>query len=300
MTDIKLPGLTRSICAKLQTYGRSTKLGPNVYKLGRERNLAQILTTRGWRVVKETKDYLYAEAPKDTPVDEALTIEIAVPTGQQVRDLAGRVYAADPERPWAARWGEWLAVYFPKERYSVQESNPFTGEQGEVRHEGWIPAHFDVGAHGLFMAGVDDVGGEDRYFESVEFAPVPAPSLFAGQASPSNADVGTASGFVEGGALQVELTRYERSTAARRVCIAHWGTRCYVCGFDFEVAYGELGAGYIQVHHLVPVADIGEEYEVDPVNDLRAICPNCHAMIHRQEPPRTIEELQGIVNRSRA
>ena len=56
-----------------------------------------------------------------------------------------------------------------------------------------------------------------------------------------------------------------------------------------------MGAAYIHVHHLKPLATIGSEYEVDPIRDLRPICPNCHAMIHKREPPYTIEEMKQIV-----
>lgn len=46
------------------------------------------------------------------------------------------------------------------------------------------------------------------------------------------------------------------------------------------------------VHHLKKLADIKAEYEVDPIKDLQPVCPNCHAMIHRQDPPIEIEELK--------
>lgn len=82
--------------------------------------------------------------------------------------------------------------------------------------------------------------------------------------------------YVEGAVREVSVNAYERSAGARQACVEHWGTRCCVCRFDFEAVYGELGG----------------EYEVDPINDLRPICPNCHAMIHRQEPPLSVEELR--------
>jgi 5-methylcytosine-specific restriction protein A len=45
------------------------------------------------------------------------------------------------------------------------------------------------------------------------------------------------------------------------------------------------------------VADIKGKYEVDPIKHLRPVCPNCHAMLHRQEPPFTIEELKEKLNK---
>ena len=101
--------------------------------------------------------------------------------------------------------------------------------------------------------------------------------------------------FNEGKANQVLVNRYERDPAARRACIDYFGSSCVVCGFSFEERYGPIGKGYIHVHHLVPLSEVGENYKVDPVNDLRPICPNCHAMAHRRRPPYTIEDLHTFI-----
>jgi 5-methylcytosine-specific restriction protein A len=39
---------------------------------------------------------------------------------------------------------------------------------------------------------------------------------------------------------------------------------------------------------------------VDPIADLRPVCPNCHAVIHLNKQPFTIEDVQAMVKRSRA
>jgi len=70
---------------------------------------------------------------------------------------------------------------------------------------------------------------------------------------------------------------------------------CSVCQFRFDATFGDLGKGYIHVHHLTPIATIGTEYHLDPERDLRPVCPNCHAMLHRHNPPLSIEELQKII-----
>lgn len=98
--------------------------------------------------------------------------------------------------------------------------------------------------------------------------------------------------LMEGSTIQVTVNCYERSHAARQACLNHYGYSCVVCGFSFAEVYGELGHEYIHVHHLVPLAEIGEAYVVDPVADLRPVCPNCHAMLHRETPALTIMELQ--------
>ena len=75
------------------------------------------------------------------------------------------------------------------------------------------------------------------------------------------------------------ITIYERNPQAREDCINHYGTTCFACGISFEKHYGSIGKGFTHVHHVVPVSDIKKEYEIDPIADLRPVCPNCHALI---------------------
>lgn len=105
--------------------------------------------------------------------------------------------------------------------------------------------------------------------------------------------------YYEGAVRHLTVNAYERNPAARRRCIAHYGPSCYACGFDFAATYGEVGAGYIHVHHLRQLADIDAQYEVNPITDLRPLCPNCHAIIHRRTPPYTIEEVQAMLEAAR-
>ena len=74
----------------------------------------------------------------------------------------------------------------------------------------------------------------------------------------------------------------------------HYGYDCAVCDFNFGELFRELGEGFIHVHHLKPLAEIGDEYYLDPIKDLRPVCPNCHAMLHRKRPPLSIEELKRL------
>jgi hypothetical protein len=63
-------------------------------------------------------------------------------------------------------------------------------------------------------------------------------------------------------------------THLRARCIRRWGAACCVCGFDFALKYGSIGEGYIHVHHLRPLSEIGEEYLLNPEEDLRPVCAN--------------------------
>lgn len=109
-------------------------------------------------------------------------------------------------------------------------------------------------------------------------------------------EVTSSGAYTEGALKSVTVNRFERDPDARTACIAHWGTKCAVCHFDFGKAYGNLGAGFIHVHHLTPISSIGKEYVVDPIDDLRPVCPNCHAMLHRTNPPLLPEKLREIMS----
>lgn len=99
--------------------------------------------------------------------------------------------------------------------------------------------------------------------------------------------------YPEGALIRDEVNRYKRDRSARRACIDRWGVKCSVCGIDFEKTYGPVGKGFIHVHHLRELSTVGDGYEVDPVADLRPLCPNCHAMVHTKRPAMTIDELQA-------
>ncbi|GIX01938.1 MAG: hypothetical protein KatS3mg112_0875 [Thermogutta sp.] len=109
---------------------------------------------------------------------------------------------------------------------------------------------------------------------------------------PEEADINKE--FIEGARQQIVVNRYERSSAARQACIKYHGLKCSVCGMSFEEVYGDIGRDYIHVHHLVPPSAIGKRYRLDPKEHLRPVCANCHAMIHRRDPPYTIDELKEI------
>jgi 5-methylcytosine-specific restriction protein A len=98
--------------------------------------------------------------------------------------------------------------------------------------------------------------------------------------------------LVEGAVKTIVINAYERNPKARKICVEYYGTVCSVCEFGFQNKYGQVGRGYIHVHHLRLMSEIKEDYMVDPINDLRPICPNCHAMIHIRKQPYTIEEMK--------
>ena len=57
--------------------------------------------------------------------------------------------------------------------------------------------------------------------------------------------------------------------------------------------YEAIAEGIIEVHHIKPISEIGIDYQIDPINDLVPLCPNCHRVVHKRNPPYTVEEVQS-------
>jgi 5-methylcytosine-specific restriction protein A len=107
--------------------------------------------------------------------------------------------------------------------------------------------------------------------------------------------------YREGKKKMVQVNMHERNPAARRACIRHYGATCYVCGFDFGRSYGIECDGMIHVHHLELVSQNDEEYTVDPINDLRPVCPNCHMVIHsKKDGLYTIDEVKEMLRHTKS
>lgn len=102
----------------------------------------------------------------------------------------------------------------------------------------------------------------------------------------------------EGLKKTVWVNKFERSSIARNKCIEHHGTACHICDMTFFRTYGEIGRGFIHVHHIVPIHKIGKEYKIDYKKDLIPVCPNCHAMLHTKKENGeeiSVEELKQII-----
>ena len=69
--------------------------------------------------------------------------------------------------------------------------------------------------------------------------------------------------------------------------------KCEVCSFDFAVAYGDLGTGFIEAHHVKPLANMvpGDKTKLE---DLVAVCSNCHRMLHRAYPSMSVGKLRTL------
>lgn len=105
-------------------------------------------------------------------------------------------------------------------------------------------------------------------------------------------------GRLEGSHTRRLVNKYERNRFNRAICLASKGFTCRGCDNDMASIYGPLGEGVIHVHHIVPVSKMEVAANLDPINDLVPLCPNCHNIVHRVEPPLPVEELREIIGRT--
>lgn len=108
--------------------------------------------------------------------------------------------------------------------------------------------------------------------------------------------------FPEGKILTRIHKRKERNLQAtqkkkRKVLQESGKLECEVCGFDFVKVYGQLGYGFAECHHTVPVSELADGYKTK-LSELAIVCANCHRMLHKARPLLSINELREIIKKS--
>ena len=230
--------------------------------------------------------------------------EIEIPTDSEMERIAAELHANHV--PNLTSCLGWKVLYRPASPYKclLPAVDPFTGERGEtVEHQSSTLSCCVFGYDAEWQVCYSWNRGDDqspvRIQEKGDVVPLPSETqgdLFfqSGEIPKDNHD---GRPLVEGKATKVELNRYERSGEARKRCIAHYGTACSVCGFEFGKVYGEMTDGFIHVHHLNPLSEINAEHAVDPVRDLRPVCLNCHEVLHMRAPAFDIEQLSAVIEK---
>lgn len=110
---------------------------------------------------------------------------------------------------------------------------------------------------------------------------------------------------VEGEGKLATHMRYERDNSFIRkikelAIKANPMLNCQVCGFSFFDKYGELGQGFIEAHHKLPLSETKETKTTR--DDIALLCSNCHRIIHRgtsqldDNSIMTIDELKALLN----
>lgn len=111
--------------------------------------------------------------------------------------------------------------------------------------------------------------------------------------------------IIEGEAVKKTSIIKKRSKKLREAVITKYTDSndhicCYACGFDFEKFYGDLGKGFIEIHHEKPIyqySDDGfETYILEAIKNMKPLCSNCHRMIHRcQKEAMSIASLKLLI-----
>lgn len=102
--------------------------------------------------------------------------------------------------------------------------------------------------------------------------------------------------FVEGSTKDVVMQLHERSSKARQACLAHYGYNCFVCGENLRLRYSGLPMELIHIHHEIPLSSVVGANTVDPINDMKPLCPNCHAVAHARSTPYSVAELKRMLS----
>jgi HNH endonuclease len=106
--------------------------------------------------------------------------------------------------------------------------------------------------------------------------------------------------FAEGERSRRESAFFRRNPALRTAAIKAHGLRCIACETNFAEAYGPLGEGYIEIHHINPLAErldpLSGEPSLTTVEDVVPLCANCHRMVHRRRPALSVDELQLAIS----
>ncbi len=91
--------------------------------------------------------------------------------------------------------------------------------------------------------------------------------------------------------------KIKRSRTAAKQAKKFHGARCQACDLNFEERYGEIGKGFIEAHHLRPIATLEEGIAVtyDVAADFAVLCANCHRMIHRMDAPSNLAQFRTMV-----
>ena len=100
--------------------------------------------------------------------------------------------------------------------------------------------------------------------------------------------------------LAVDLRRaVPAPTAIRDTLAADEQLSCIgVPGTPAGVADPGLSASVL-IGGCVALSAIGMKYQIDPIKDLRPVCPNCHSVIHRDASPLSIEQARALLSPSK-
>jgi hypothetical protein len=143
------------------------------------------------------------------------------------------------------------------------------------------------GAQGIYLTKLS-LGLTKAFCELVQLAP------------PAGSADKAAFEFAEGERSRRESSFFRRNPWLRQAAIERLGLRCVACKLEFRETYGPAGEGYIEIHHLNPLAERSDAATGKPkmtsVVDVVPLCANCHRVVHRQQPVMSIAKLESSLD----
>lgn len=163
----------------------------------------------------------------------------------------------------------------------IDESSVYAIKQDIVSHPGLV--------YQRRRSGDSRIEGLDLYIKFLN-TEENSPSV-----STSTRRIKLASAEMEGKHISREQVVIQRNQDVRKKCIEYFGCKCAACGLVMSDKYGEIGEGFIEVHHLNPIHLYDDAHIVNYRTDLIPLCPNCHSMIHKLYDPGDLDKLQQII-----
>ncbi len=101
--------------------------------------------------------------------------------------------------------------------------------------------------------------------------------------------------FVEGAAVQVMVNRYERDRRAREAALRYHGPPSAMCAALIWLSATVISAVALSTFIIwCRYRRLNRTIVWIRKTDLIPVCPNCHAMLHRRNPPYTPDELKKL------
>ena len=100
---------------------------------------------------------------------------------------------------------------------------------------------------------------------------------------------------------QIVLRKRSRKLVeiAKKHFALHNKIYCEACKFNFEYFYGDVGKGFIEIHHIKPIFTYEGSIEKSlksALSNVVPLCSNCHRIIHRNNSnPLSVVKLKEII-----
>jgi 5-methylcytosine-specific restriction protein A len=145
----------------------------------------------------------------------------------------------------------------------------------------------------------DEFAGNSKRLRDTAEAIIVGASVIPPPSDPEELSIDEEEEFPEGRLLTQLHKRRERNPLAskkkKKLVLKSTGTlACEVCGFDFADRYKTLGQGFAECHHRKPLSGLTQGKTIR-LKDLAIVCANCHRMLHRARPWKTVEELKTVL-----